>query len=71
MLIFIIIWYLLTIVTYGVWVPAGLFLPGMIIGCAIGSAYENIEREIFGEVKDNPSVLPVLVASGAMIAGYT
>jgi len=33
---FLIIWYLLTITTYGTNVPAGLFLPGMIIGCAIG-----------------------------------
>lgn len=33
---FLIIWYLLTITTYGTNVPAGLFLPGMIIGCALG-----------------------------------
>jgi H+/Cl- antiporter ClcA len=71
MLIFITIWYLLTIVTYGVWVPAGLFLPGMIIGCAVGSLYETIEKSVFGEATANPSVLPVIIASGAMLAGYT
>jgi H+/Cl- antiporter ClcA len=48
MVIFVAIWYLLTIVTYGVWVPAGLFLPGMIIGCAVGSAYMLIERDLVG-----------------------
>jgi len=26
-------------VTYGVWVPAGLFLPGIIIGCGVGGCY--------------------------------
>lgn len=33
---FICIWYFFTITTYGVTVPSGLFLPGIIIGCAIG-----------------------------------
>ena len=30
------IWYLLTIITYGTAVPAGLFLPGILIGCSLG-----------------------------------
>lgn len=29
-------WYWWTIITYGTNVPAGLFLPGMIIGCGVG-----------------------------------
>lgn len=33
---FIAIWYVFFCTTYGVWVPSGLFLPGIIIGCAIG-----------------------------------
>ena len=33
------LWFFFTIVTYGVWVPAGTFLPAIIIGCAIGSIY--------------------------------
>jgi hypothetical protein len=37
------IWFGFTIVTYGCWVPAGLFLPGMIIGCATGSFYTQVE----------------------------
>lgn len=36
MMFFLLIWYLFTITTYGTFVPAGLFLPGMIIGCALG-----------------------------------
>lgn len=34
--VFIGCWYLFTITTYGTNVPAGLFLPGMIIGCGMG-----------------------------------
>lgn len=37
--IFISCWYFWTIVTYGVWIPAGLFLPGIIVGGAIGRMY--------------------------------
>lgn len=33
------VWYLFTIITYGTNVPAGLFLPGMIIGCATGDLF--------------------------------
>mmetsp|Transcript_56174 Transcript_56174/g.77412 ORF Transcript_56174/g.77412 Transcript_56174/m.77412 type:complete len:84 (-) Transcript_56174:973-1224(-) len=44
----ILVWYFFTITTYGVWVPAGLFLPGIIIGCGIGSLYETIRGHIFG-----------------------
>ena len=35
-------WYIFTITTYGVWVPAGLFLPGIIIGCAVGGSYAEL-----------------------------
>ena len=41
-------WYFWTIVTYGVWVPAGLFLPGIIIGCAVGGVYAEMEAKLFG-----------------------
>jgi hypothetical protein len=39
MLVFGFAWYFLMAITYGVNVPAGLFLPGMIIGCAVGHIY--------------------------------
>ena len=39
LVIFTLCWYFFTIVTYGVWVPAGLFLPGIIIGCGVGGCY--------------------------------
>ena len=37
--IFTSVWYLMTILTYGVWIPAGLFLPGIIVGGAMGRLY--------------------------------
>ena len=37
MLIFLVVWYILPIITYGVWVPAGLFVPGIVIGVSVGA----------------------------------
>jgi len=42
MLVYLAGWYFFTITTYGCWVPAGLFLPGIIIGCSVGSIYQQI-----------------------------
>ena len=39
MVFYLIVWFIFTILTYGVWVPAGTFLPAIIIGCAVGSIY--------------------------------
>ena len=36
LLLFFFIWYPLTMITYGTAVPAGLFLPGIQIGCSVG-----------------------------------
>ena len=47
MLIYFCCWYFFTITTYGAWIPAGLFLPGIIIGCAVGSIYQQIVFAIF------------------------
>lgn len=46
--IYLLVWYGLTIVTYGVWVPAGLFLPGILIGCSVGILYMDILVYGFG-----------------------
>ena len=36
LLIYLGLWYVFFVVTFGVWTPAGVFIPGMIIGCTIG-----------------------------------
>ncbi len=71
MLIFLAIWFFFTITTYGVWIPAGLFLPGIIIGCAVGSIYETLRLWIFDLPLTDALVTPILVGAGAMLAGYT
>lgn len=67
------VWYLFTIITYGVHVPAGLFLPGNIIGCALGTIYHNIQVNIYndGEPDYVYGIVPILLASGAMLSSYT
>ena len=44
LLVFTIVWQVMTAITYGVNVPAGLFLPGMVIGSAVG---EVIARSMY------------------------
>ena len=47
-MIYFALWYGFTITTYGVWVPAGLFLPGILIGCSVGLIYMEIMTDWFG-----------------------
>ena len=52
MIVFLAGWYLFTIITYGTNVPSGLFLPGMIIGCALGDIYYDISKD-YGFAQEN------------------
>lgn len=74
MLLYCFVWYLFTIITYGVWVPAGLFLPGIIIGCALGSIYQDTYEAIYGiDVgSDNYTfkIVPIILAVGSMLSAY-
>ena len=76
MFIYLLVWYLFTITTYGVAVPAGLFLPGIIIGCAVGAIYEDLIRMLQGLGDDeeresySQGVIPILLAVGAMLSSY-
>lgn len=51
-LIFIAIWYILTTVSAGTAAPTGIFLPIIIVGCALGQIYYMIYALIFGENAD-------------------
>ena len=67
-------WYFFTITTYGVFVPAGLFLPGMIIGCSIGEIYAHLcfNWGIFDEEHyESNRVVYIILGMGGMLAGYT
>ena len=50
--IFTLLWYFFFATTYGVWVPSGLFLPGIIIGCGLGQIYGQLFYQLF------PSAVP-------------
>jgi len=43
-----VVWYFFTIITYGVWIPAGLFLPGIIMGGAMGRLWAYFIQNLFG-----------------------
>lgn len=74
MFIFFISWYFLMAITYGVNVPAGLFLPGMIIGCAVGHiyGYQLSQWDLITETnyQDNKKNYIIIAIAGYM-AGYT
>lgn len=75
LVVFCVTWWFWTITTYGVWVPAGLFLPGIIIGCAAGGSYAELEASILGKTIEetfasDTSATYVLVGAGAMLSSY-
>jgi H+/Cl- antiporter ClcA len=67
------LWYFWTITTYGVSVPSGLFLPGMIVGCALGDLYNAIvtAEGLVDPASGNHRVTYIILGMGAMLAGYT
>lgn len=75
-LIFVAAWYLFTIVTYGTNVPAGLFLPGMIIGCSLGNIMVKTAVDLNILSEDSPTFIDIrkkyiILGCGAFMAGYT
>lgn len=68
------VWYFFTITTYGINVPSGLFLPGMIVGTALGDIYVNSINS-WGWIDDAHfeafRVTYLALAMAAMLAGYT
>ena len=77
------VWYLFTCLTSGVIAPAGIFLPCILIGCAMGTVYSSAHNTIFhnninyfydenpnGHGKIRPSFFAILGAT-AMLSGAT
>lgn len=68
------VWYFFTIITYGTNVPAGLFLPGMIIGCTLGDLYTTtVMRASIGnrEAMEKSRKKYIVLGCGGFMAGYT
>jgi chloride channel 7 len=74
MIVFAVVWYFWFSTTYGIFVPSGLFLPGMIIGTAIGDLYNHFcfavgftDAATFNDYR----VTFIILAMCSMLAGYT
>lgn len=72
------IWYLMTIVTYGTAVPAGLFLPGILIGCSLGRIMTLFITEEGGlnlrPVVSEHGLQPAtyaIIGAASVLAGYS
>ena len=69
LLLHFLIWYLMTIVTYGTAVPAGLFLPGILVGCSLGRILglfieTNIEESV-------QMATYATIGAASVLAGYS
>lgn len=71
LLFFGLVWYFFTITTYGVKIPAGLFLPGIIMGGAMGRLYAyGIQYALPGSVSPGEIEQNTILGSAAMLSGY-
>ena len=70
--VYFLVWFVGTITTYGVWVPSGLFLPGILIGCAVGVIYLNFVLYVLGaDILKVGGQSFIIIGSAAMLASYT
>ena len=71
LIIFFTIWYIFTIITSGTAAPLGIFLPCMIIGCAIGHIYANISIALFPDDPNIHSQSYAIIGAASMLSGST
>jgi H+/Cl- antiporter ClcA len=71
LLIFTLTWYVFMIFTAGTFIPGGLFVPAMIIGCAIGALIKDLRSFLLAS--DNPVIGQSyeIMGCAAMLAGFT
>ena len=67
-MIFFLVWFCLTMITYGTAVPAGLFFPGILMGCALGLIMANIFNSFLDFIA--PTNYAIACASG-ILCGYS
>lgn len=66
------LWYLFTIITSGTAAPLGIFLPCMIIGCALGHFYGNIELLIYPDEQKTIVISSyAIIGAAAVLSGST
>jgi H+/Cl- antiporter ClcA len=59
-----------TITTYGVWCPAGLFLPGIIMGGSMGRFYTVGMQRIQGYTDNDEVMQNTVLGAASMLVGY-
>ena len=64
-------WYFFFIFTAGTQTPGGIFVPGMIIGCAIGSLINTARKGIFSNTNPVLGQSYEIMGCAAMLAGFT
>ena len=65
-------WYIFTVLSYGVSVPSGIFLPGIIMVQAMGRYYTKFTHIYFGyEYTEAELLQNALFGATAMLAGYS
>ena len=70
--IYFLMWYFFFIVTYGISVPAGVFVPGMLIGCSLGMMYLDLLMTGFNiNLMRLGGQSYLILGSAAMLASYT
>lgn len=74
--IFGLIWLLFTSLSSGSAVPSGIFLPCILIGCALGHIYSKLHPLIFGEVPhtDDNYIQPAtyaILGAASVLSGST
>ena len=70
LVIFTLFWYIFTILTYGTSVPAGLFLPGILIGCGLGHLTGQFVNEYIYYDEEHLILYAIMGAAG-ILAGYS
>lgn len=80
-IVFFAAWFFFTCITYGTNVPAGLFMPGMILGCCVGNITGNVLKDLGiieeddpeggGKNYENAIKNFIVVGTAAVLAGYT
>jgi H+/Cl- antiporter ClcA len=69
-LIFLIVWVFFTFTTYGIWVPSGLFLPGIIIGSCVGLLYMQLMLSLGLTIHEIGGQSYIILGASAMLTAY-
>lgn len=68
LIIYFVVWYILTILSYGTNVPAGAFVSGILIGCSFGRIVAMFVHDYLGQEVHVPSY--AVIGAVTLLAGY-